>query len=634
MPGNIQVSVLDIVDFPSSTSSSSSSVSLKVSMGRREYQTWDKGEFTFPLLTLRDNLIITLLDAEGKQLSRTGIETMSIVQKGFWDDLFPLEGGGKLHMKLKLILSEEERKRIHQVRESAVKKKHAGSRLVPLSSYLKHEVADLQEQPAQIEAVSIGERPMLDGLLSNPVDCHSDLSAPINKEDTTLDKLERTTPDSSEACPSNAPLSLQHNVLYLTEAIQKNSEGEIENLATPDVPLRSVPKQETSYPQLRSSGCHSTENENPVSASLHKDESHGTNKETALEKTPSNLRNLISAFESNLVQEQRAQVYPSTIKSQSNKIDREDYHNNTFIREAKAEKTTEHIYGSGENLFSTGRPLELTPQQRPNYLRKKVDQSYQIILDSKTESRPLGGFPSLNTRHLELLDAKTRQAGKTDSDGKDKFKLKGKVENKNEKMMSPPGLPVPSATETASISGTMLERPVVIQQSSNPYIDQQKSAVGVILDKDRSTTCREDLEKLNVYGASNEKQKLEVYSRVKYCAFEGLNSWLFPDEARNFCATTGSKQMMDIMRNCLHGETHDREMSFYEKEIYSEHDMHGNMDIKVNKDEGTSHNLKKSKPKSSRNVKYSRGLATQAVKVAIIVAFGTLVLTTRQRKTR
>lgn len=42
----------------------------------------------------------------------TGIHSMAIVEKGIWDDLFPLEGGGHVHMKLQFSLSEEERNRI------------------------------------------------------------------------------------------------------------------------------------------------------------------------------------------------------------------------------------------------------------------------------------------------------------------------------------------------------------------------------------------------------------------------------------------------------------------------------------------------------------------------------------------
>lgn len=44
-----------------------------------------------------------------------GVEIKSIVEKGHWDDLFPLEGGGHVHMKLQFVLSEEERSRIRMM---------------------------------------------------------------------------------------------------------------------------------------------------------------------------------------------------------------------------------------------------------------------------------------------------------------------------------------------------------------------------------------------------------------------------------------------------------------------------------------------------------------------------------------
>ncbi|KAL4302677.1 hypothetical protein GQ457_10G001010 [Hibiscus cannabinus] len=123
MPGTIQVSVLDFKGVQSS-SSSSSEISVKVSMGKTEYQTCNKGEFSFPLTSLCDNLIITLQDDEGNEISHTGVETRLVVEKGVWDDIFSLEGGGHVHMKLQFVLSEEEHRRIRIMRETALKKKH------------------------------------------------------------------------------------------------------------------------------------------------------------------------------------------------------------------------------------------------------------------------------------------------------------------------------------------------------------------------------------------------------------------------------------------------------------------------------------------------------------------------------
>ncbi|KAM1173828.1 hypothetical protein FF1_026464 [Malus domestica] len=120
MPGTINISVLEFMDLPPSPSSP---ISIKVSMGKRECQAWDKGDFTFALTTLRDNLVLLLQDSEGIEISHAGVEVKSTVEKGLWDDLFPLKGGGFMRMKLQFVLNEEERNKIRMMRESALKKK-------------------------------------------------------------------------------------------------------------------------------------------------------------------------------------------------------------------------------------------------------------------------------------------------------------------------------------------------------------------------------------------------------------------------------------------------------------------------------------------------------------------------------
>ncbi|CAI0628317.1 unnamed protein product, partial [Linum tenue] len=107
-----------------------------VSLGKREYRTLNKGDFSFPLTTLRENVIVTLQDSDGNEISHTeGVETRLLIQKGTWDDMFPLDGGGHIHLKLRFVLTEEDRERIRVMRETALRKKHdelvsSGSRSV------------------------------------------------------------------------------------------------------------------------------------------------------------------------------------------------------------------------------------------------------------------------------------------------------------------------------------------------------------------------------------------------------------------------------------------------------------------------------------------------------------------------
>lgn len=118
---SIQVTVLELVELPSHTPLTS--LSLKVFMGKREYYNVGGGEFSFPLMSLQENLITVLHDAVGEEILRTELRTRLLIEKGFWDTLFPLKNGGSLHMKLQFSLTAEDRKRILEMRDSALKKR-------------------------------------------------------------------------------------------------------------------------------------------------------------------------------------------------------------------------------------------------------------------------------------------------------------------------------------------------------------------------------------------------------------------------------------------------------------------------------------------------------------------------------
>ncbi|CAL9152136.1 unnamed protein product [Musa hybrid cultivar] len=129
MPGTIQVSVLELMEPPPSaspalTDAKTRSLSLKVTAGKREYQTVEKMEITFPVVSLRENLVVMLYSLDGNLLSRIEFKTLSVVERGMLDDTFPLEGGGTVRVRLQFLLSEEERLRIHELRNSTLRRKH------------------------------------------------------------------------------------------------------------------------------------------------------------------------------------------------------------------------------------------------------------------------------------------------------------------------------------------------------------------------------------------------------------------------------------------------------------------------------------------------------------------------------
>ncbi|XP_021838457.1 uncharacterized protein [Spinacia oleracea] len=121
MPGTIHVSVLELVGLPSPPQSSSMGV--KVSMGKQAHEMQDKESSSFALASLRDNLNVSIHDYEGNEIAHTDVLARSIVEKGTWDDSFPLKDGGHIRMRLHFILTEEELNRIRRMRESAARKK-------------------------------------------------------------------------------------------------------------------------------------------------------------------------------------------------------------------------------------------------------------------------------------------------------------------------------------------------------------------------------------------------------------------------------------------------------------------------------------------------------------------------------
>ncbi|KAG6662053.1 hypothetical protein CIPAW_03G216900 [Carya illinoinensis] len=302
-------------------------------MGKIEYQTSDKEEFSFPLTTLRDNLIVTLLDADGKEISRAGVETNSIVERGFWDDLFPLEGGGHLRMKLQFVLSEEERNRIRMMRESALKMKH--------DELLKHSIHSPKSDTStdsnvalsldlsiEASAVSVKEEASKACLVSNPVIFREvEKSGSESIKGIHLDQNQSTPNDADqyEELLSAMPAS-QGVDIHLTEVSYREPVEENESKTLPaEYPTRAI-----CFDGVLSveSGLDIAATSNSISHDLEETMSHSHQKRTQPRKTRSNVRKMISAFESSLSQDMQSQVKPPPTEFQSEELK----HGPTYIR--------------------------------------------------------------------------------------------------------------------------------------------------------------------------------------------------------------------------------------------------------------------------------------------------------------
>ncbi|XP_042972539.1 uncharacterized protein LOC122304372 isoform X5 [Carya illinoinensis] len=625
MPGNILVSVQEFIGLPSS--SPSSPIRLKVSMGKIEYQTSDKEEFSFfsdfhsPLTTLRDNLIVTLLDADGKEISRAGVETNSIVERGFWDDLFPLEGGGHLRMKLQFVLSEEERNRIRMMRESALKMKH--------DELLKHSIHSPKSDTStdsnvalsldlSIEAsVSVKEEASKACLVSNPVIFREvEKSGSESIKGIHLDQ-NQSTPDQYEELLSAMPAS-QGVDIHLTEVSYREPVEENESKTLPaEYPTRAI-----CFDGVLSveSGLDIAATSNSISHDLEETMSHSHQKRTQPRKTRSNVRKMISAFESSLSQQDmQSQVKPPPTEFQSGQSITEAPLKSQHLNKGKkrSTKAEDSISGRPTNPF-----LAEELKHGPTYIRKREEQ---ISL--------LGHKSSQESWQLEELNNKKFQIIGTMPNLENEFKAVHKEVDKEEEKSHQDSMQT-STSETPTVSGRMLDEHSG-RHPHNFFIDKQASCSNPVREESRRGIQTKNIQKIDVEGASRHRLESVEYNVKKHSLFESSGVWIFPVEARRLCVTTGGTKMIDLMGGySMEPEVHQGKLNLSMGDNVEEHSVDAGIAVKVNKDEKTCHKIRNSKHEKSENIETSGGPVGQVVKVAIMIGFGLLVLLTSQKNNR
>ncbi|KAG2718191.1 hypothetical protein I3760_03G208200 [Carya illinoinensis] len=619
MPGNILVSVQEFIGLPSS--SPSSPIRLKVSMGKIEYQTSDKEEFSFPLTTLRDNLIVTLLDADGKEISRAGVETKSIVERGFWDDLFPLEGGGHLRMKLQFVLSEEERNRIRMMRESALKMKH--------DELLKHSIHSPKSDTStdsnvalsldlsiEASAVSVKEEASKACLVSNPVIFREvEKSGSESIKGIHLDQNQSTPNDADqyEELLSAMPAS-QGVDIHLTEVSYREPVEENESKTLPaEYPTRAI-----CFDGVLSveSGLDIAATSNSISHDLEETMSHSHQKRTQLRKTRSNVRKMISAFESSLSQDMQSQVKPPPTEFQSGQSITEAPLKSQHLNKGKkrSTKAEDSISGRPTNPF-----LAEELKHGPTYIRKREEQ---ISL--------LGHKSSQESWQLEELNNKKFQIIGTMPNLENEFKAVHKEVDKEEEKSHQDSMQT-STSETPTVSGRMLDEHSG-RHPHNFFIDKQASCSNPVREESRRGIQTKNIQKIDVEGASRHRLESVEYNVKKHSLFESSGVWIFPVEARRLCVMTGGTKMIDLMGGySMEPEVHQGKLNLSMGDNVEEHSVDAGIAVKVNKDEKTCHKIRNSKHEKSENIETSGG---PVVKVAIMIGFGLLVLLTSQKNNR
>ncbi|XP_027175780.1 uncharacterized protein LOC113775204 isoform X2 [Coffea eugenioides] len=581
MPGTVQVSVLEFKGLPSTC--------LKLSLGKREYQTSDTGDFLFPLTTLHDNLVVRLLDAEGNEIALTGIQTMSIVEKVSWDENFPLDGGGHVHLKLQFVLNQEERNRIRLKREAAVKKKQESF------SYISNENPEIATSvggsvtlPPQAEQqVSV-----LASLLPNTDVSPAGLQSNYQREEVNLLQVNPKAMDK-RAGTFTAPK------IHGTEAHQIASEEE------PDT-QPSVPKVDVNlvFGKEQSSDSINTEldffkKSSSASIRLEDDDVGKSPQRGPLEKTPSNVRKLVSAFESSLPKDVKSSVKAPTVRSEPKKVGKGGHLKDCGPKDVT--EPTETSSGRNNNPFVAG---DMKP----------------TLATSDEREEPFGsGKCSVSNIWSKVIETSERELVAN-------IRPVEKEMSTIEWTESCAQLERSSTTEKASTSGRMhtdhSERAFSFRLSAEK---QHSSATSYAEGKGRTDSTKTDF-----LVASIKKSK-----SVKYCEEENFNSensgmWIFPNDTKHLCITTAGKRVMNLLgTGATEAKLHQKKNS---SSSSGDTRKHGS-DYEMKKREKESQSPRISRSESSSN-DASGGLVGQVIKIAIIVGFGILVFFTRQREPR
>ncbi|XP_016479653.1 uncharacterized protein LOC107800903 isoform X2 [Nicotiana tabacum] len=794
MPGTIQVSVLDFKNI--SSPAPPSSICLWVSMGKRAYQTWDKGDFSFPLTTFRENLVVRLQDAEGNEISRTEVQTLSIVEKGYWDDFFQLEGGDYVHMKLQFILSEDDRNRIRNVRESALKKKQY---IVPATNVeykgttipvgdtfasslpIRRKLSDRSEatssspvkEGVQIQysepdrpSVKKVQTPLIRDYISvkpvNEQDAQSmfkmDVAAkkeyvsqktiadPYNKpEDQSAKSMlkmvvavkEETVSQMKIIDPSNKSQDQSgQSMLKMDVAAKKESvpqkkivdpSSKPEDQGAQSMLRMDVPAKEESMPQNKI-GDPSNKPENQSGRSMFKmdvaakkesvsnkkivdpsskpedqgaqyvlrvnvaakkesvsetkivDPPNKPEDQRVLEKTPSSVRNMISAFETGLAQKGRRSLTRNRAsKSQPNLVgiggslkdlDPEDTAMPNKMSALRVERplNNANLPEPQRNIDKRG---ESSPPEhkidgpgQPVFYEKLKQSSVHIVPFNEAGSsqrETLTSAKESNSEATSPVDLVRRESSSREQDivgtGQPVFHeqlkqssvhivpfneagsgqqdtLRSTKKESNTVATSPVDLMRLSNLETATSSQRINVAHSDMLNANNLAADQDRSSDPSVAEQRNREIRSEALLEVHIERVPNEKPKLIAYCENEHYDSENSGVWIFPDNKNRVCITTAGESTMHLLED-YHAEVddHQRNKKPPKQEITGKRGFFHKSDSTIKKGGEKPQKPRKSQTESSGQNGPS-GPVRQVIKIAVIVGFGILVLLTRQKETR
>lgn len=339
------------------------------------------------------------------------------------------------------------------------------------------------------------------------------------------------------------------------------------------------------------------------------DSSNELEDQGVLEKTPSSVRKMISAFETDLTQKKGRRSLTRT----------------------RASKSQPNLVGIGGSL----KDLDPDNTSRPNKMSAlRLERSLNIVDLPEPQiniGKRVGTEQPVFHEQLKQSSVHIVPFNKSGSSQQETF---GSAKKESDTVAaSPVDLMRLSNLETATSSQTISVAHLDMLKANNLAADQDSFSGPSVAEKINREISSEILPEVHFERASNVKPKLIAYCKNELYDSENSGAWIFPDNKKHLCMTIGGKNIVHLSEDCHIGvEDHQRNKRPSMQEITVKRDFFHRSDSMTKK--GSEKPQKPRDRSESSGENGSSGPVRQVIKIALIVGFGILVLFTRQRETR
>ncbi|CAK9134951.1 unnamed protein product [Ilex paraguariensis] len=335
----------------------------------------------------------------------------------------------------------------------------------------------------------------------------------------------------------------------------------------------------------------------PVSPKLDDDLANKTEKQGPLEKTPSNVRKMISAFESSVSQDISL---PTKLHVSTSPLKR------VGIEDPSRDQDLKHTTKLAETSSGRLKYPSLTGNLQP--IQANVNERGEHIGFDKD----LVGMKSTQaTGQSKASIATNIQSEGVGSSIKNSFQAAHKKLPTQEPVKSPEDLMRASISEIATVSGRMHKELSGIVQPQNRSAKQGDPIGTSVLEGGEMGIGSKNLHEISIEGPSNEKLKSVAFCEQEHSLLQTSGMWILPDKTRHLCITTASKKVRNLLGDCpIKASSHQGKKSFSVPENMQKRTV---TDDEMKKSEKKSNKVRKSRPESSAD-DASTGLVGQEKK--------------------